>query len=357
MSPRSAKAKVIAGLKCAEISPRKYTAATSQRADTVESTKAASHARTGPPPYRTRMAAPPDSTKVSPDTPINSERSRRSLWSGLVQSAKYRGPPTVAMSACSPCGTGVESELVCAVLVITASLPQWLAARVAPHATLFSSRSVWRHHAAPARTSRRLLRQCTSLGRRRGCGCRHIGPHHFLWIDDAIEFGLRDVAQFQSGRLQRQIVVHGVVSDLRRFVVADHRRERRDQHERALHIFVDLFQIGLGALDQEPAEIRAAVRHDRYRVGNVEDNQRLIDVHFKIAAGATEADRDVIGHHLHRDHRRRFALGRVDLARHDRGARLVFRYRQFRKSGTRAAGHQPDVIADLVQRYRERAER
>src|SRR6516165_12455517 len=204
MSPRSAKAKVIAGLKWAEISPRKYTAATSQRADTVESTKAASHARTGPPPYRTRMAAPPDSTKVSPDTPINSERSRRSLWSGLVQSAKYRGPPRMAMSACSPCGTGVESELVCAVLVITAIPPSVVtgASGASRHVIFQPQRMAPSCGTGPKSTSRRLLRQCTSLGRCRGCGCRHIGPHHSLWIDDAIEFGLRDVAQFQSGLLQ-----------------------------------------------------------------------------------------------------------------------------------------------------------
>src|SRR6516225_10911314 len=60
--------------------------------------------------------------------------------------------------------------------------------------------------------------------------------------------------------------------------------------------------------------------HDRYRVSDVEDHQRFIDVHFKITAGAAEADRDVIGHHLHGDHRQRFALGRVNLARHDGGA-------------------------------------
>src|SRR5215469_9775195 len=40
MSPRKAKANVIAGLKCAEISPRKYTAATSQREDTADKIKA-----------------------------------------------------------------------------------------------------------------------------------------------------------------------------------------------------------------------------------------------------------------------------------------------------------------------------
>src|SRR5262249_61305023 len=120
------------------------------------------------------------------------------------------------MSALSPCATGVESELVCAVLVITASLPQWLAARVAPHATLFSSRSVWRHHAAPARTSRRLLRQCTSLGRRRGCGRRHIGPHHFLWNRDAIEVRLRGLAQFPGARLPRPIGATSPLSEFQR---------------------------------------------------------------------------------------------------------------------------------------------
>jgi putative ABC transport system substrate-binding protein len=42
-------------------------------------------------------------------------------------------------------------------------------------------------------------------------------------------------------------------------------------------------------------------------------------------AHAAEADRNVVGHHLHGDHRQRLALGRIDLARHDRGAWLVLR--------------------------------
>src|SRR6516162_11117423 len=148
MSPRNANANVIAGLKCAEISPRKYTAATSQRADTVERTKAASHGRTGPPPWRARIAAPPDSTKVNPDIPMNSESNRRSLWSGFFQSAKYRSPPTLAASARSPRRTGAASELICTLLLIRI-LPQWFPARFgrrleildpAPPASLHRSR-------------------------------------------------------------------------------------------------------------------------------------------------------------------------------------------------------------------------
>ena len=92
-------------------------------------------------------------------------------------------------------------------------------------------------------------------------------------------------------------------------------------------------------------------------MGDVEDDQRLVDVHFEIAAGAAKTHRDVIGHHLHGDHRERFALGRIDLARHDRGARLILRDFQFRKSGARPARHQANVVGDLVQRYRERAQR
>ena len=53
------------------------------------------------------------------------------------------------------------------------------------------------------------------------CDICDIGLHHFLRIDHAIEFVLRDKAQFQRGSLQREIVVHGVVGDLRRLVVAD----------------------------------------------------------------------------------------------------------------------------------------
>src|SRR6516225_3069072 len=67
--------------------------------------------------------------------------------------------------------------------------------------------------------------------------------------------------------------------------------------------------------------------HDRYRVSDVEDHQR------------------------------RFALGRVNLARHDGGAWLVLWDLQFAKSGTRAAGHQPNVIGNLVERDCECAHR
>jgi hypothetical protein len=78
MSRRSAKASVVAGLKWAEMSPRKYTATTSHSAETSDSTSTVCQGCSARPPYRTRMAAPPDKTNVSPNMPMNSASSRRS---------------------------------------------------------------------------------------------------------------------------------------------------------------------------------------------------------------------------------------------------------------------------------------
>src|SRR6266851_8941123 len=47
--------------------------------------------------------------------------------------------------------------------------------------------------------------------------------HHLGGINHAIEFLLCDETQFQSSCLERQVVVQGIVSDVRCFVVADDR--------------------------------------------------------------------------------------------------------------------------------------
>src|SRR5215831_2089156 len=52
------------------------------------------------------MAAPPDSTNVNPAMPMNSASSRRSRCSGLAQSAQPRCPPTDAIRAARPTGSG-----------------------------------------------------------------------------------------------------------------------------------------------------------------------------------------------------------------------------------------------------------
>ena len=82
---------------------------------------------------------------------------------------------------------------------------------------------------------------------------------------------------------------------------------------------------------------------------DVENHQRLVNVHLEITARAAKTHRDVVGHDLRSNHRECFTLGRINLAWHDGGARLVFRDHQLGEARARAAGHQANVIADLVE--------
>src|SRR6516164_929605 len=120
-------------------------------------------------------------------------------------------------------------------------------------------------------------------------GLRDVWSNHFRRIDDTVEFSLGDKAQLQSRGLECEILVHGVVSDFRSLVVTDDGRECRYQHQRTFDIFINLFQIRLGALDQEPAEVHATVAHDRYRMHDIEDHHWLVDVHLEVSTGAAEA--------------------------------------------------------------------
>ena len=53
-------------------------------------------------------------------------------------------------------------------------------------------------------------------------------------------------------------------------------------------------------------------------MSDIENEQRLVNIHFEVTTRATEADRDVIGHDLHGDHRQRLGLSGIHFAWHDR---------------------------------------
>src|SRR5579883_2228988 len=127
----------------------------------------------------------------------------------------------------------------------------------------------------------------------RSLSTRHVRVHHLRGIDDAVEFRFANVTKSQSGLLQRQVVLGGVMCDLRGLVIADHRGERRHQHQRALDVALDDLEVGPSTLDHELAEIGATVRQQDDRVHQIEDHQRLVDVHLQEPARAAEADRHV----------------------------------------------------------------
>src|ERR1700704_2170764 len=93
-----------------------------------------------------------------------------------------------------------------------------------------------------------------------------VGPDHLCGIDDAVELLLGNEAELQRGSLEREIVVHRVMRNPGRFVVTDHRRQRGNQHQRAVDILLDLLRVRPGSFDEELAEICAAVGHDGDRM-------------------------------------------------------------------------------------------
>src|SRR5262249_39340254 len=84
---------------------------------------------------------------------------------------------------------------------------------------------------------------------------RDVRPNHLRRVDDTVELRLAYEPQLERRLLERQIIVQGVVGDLRGLVVPDNRRKCGDEHQRAVDGFLDLLQIGRGALDQELGEI------------------------------------------------------------------------------------------------------
>src|SRR5690606_41814353 len=67
-----------------------------------------------------------------------------------------------------------------------------------------------------------------------------------------------------------------------------------------------------------PTEIYTLSLHDALPIW-------LEHVELEIALAGGKADCRIIAHHLRHHHGHGFRLGRIDLARHDRAARLVFR--------------------------------
>src|SRR5882762_2460584 len=120
-----------------------------------------------------------------------------------------------------------------------------------------SSRCVW--FAAPRVRpgSGRIHRDtcCPSGPTAGGWAASHVRPYHLFRIDYSVEFYLGDEAQLQSGRLQGQIIVLGVVGDFRRLVIADHGCQSSDQHERAVDVLVDFLEIWLRSLDEILSEV------------------------------------------------------------------------------------------------------
>ncbi|MCY1370467.1 hypothetical protein D9M69_575590 [compost metagenome] len=83
------------------------------------------------------------------------------------------------------------------------------------------------------------------------------------------------------------------------------------------------------------------------------DDHRFEHVELQVALTGGKANGDIVAQYLAGQHRQRFALGRVDLARHDRTARFIGRQPDFGEAGARAGTQQAQIVGDFHQRHGE----
>jgi hypothetical protein len=79
--------------------------------------------------------------------------------------------------------------------------------------------------------------------------------------------------------------------------------------------------------------------------------------HLKLPVGSSNADNCLVSDYLRRHHRQGFALGRVDLARHDTTPGLILGKTDFPETATGARAQVTDVVCDLHQRASNNVER
>ncbi|ETI86263.1 MAG: hypothetical protein Q613_PSC00297G0001, partial [Propionibacterium sp. DORA_15] len=98
--------------------------------------------------------------------------------------------------------------------------------------------------------------------------------------------------------------------------------ESRDLHEVLVEILLDLVGVRLDAVGAMLVEADARIGDEADRLQAGVSHDGLEHVELEVALRTGETDRRVIAEHAGGDHRHGLALGRVDLARHDRGAGL-----------------------------------
>ena len=93
------------------------------------------------------------------------------------------------------------------------------------------------------------------------------------------------------------------------------------------------------------------VGQQRERLQHVARHHRDVDVELEGAGQAADGDGGVVADDLRGHLRNRLGQNGIDLARHDRAARLQVGQLQLAETGQRARAHPADVVGDLGQRH------
>src|SRR5216684_7746386 len=180
---------------------------------------------------------------------------------------------------------------------------------------------------------------------------------HVLRADEFIEFLCGEIAKLDDRFAEAEVFVMRFLGGFGGPVVADARAQSGDQHQRILHVKINLLGVGLNADGAVVHETVAGVRKQLDGVEEIENHHRLENVELEIALRAGKADGGVVAHHLDGDHGHGLGLRGIDLAGHDARAGLVFRKRELAEAAARAGGQPANVVGDFHERSGERFQR
>lgn len=175
-------------------------------------------------------------------------------------------------------------------------------------------------------------------------------------MEDLIEFLSGEETEGDARLLEADVLVECLVRGLCSVLVADVWVQRRDEHERAMQVLVHLLAVRRDARDAAVIERLEGVGEQPRGLEEVVDHDGHEDVQFEIALRGCDADGSIVAHNLYGDHRDGFALGWVDLARHDGAARLVRGDRDLAETAARTCGEPADVVCNLHHVCREALE-
>ncbi len=114
-------------------------------------------------------------------------------------------------------------------------------------------------------------------------------------------------------------------------------------------MFLDVRFQRLNAHGAIIVKTQARVRQQTNRIQHVKHDDWLEHVQLKIAGGAAHIHGHIVADYLRTDHGHRLALGWIDLARHDRRARLVIRNVQLAQTTARTARQPAHIVGDFHQ--------
>jgi hypothetical protein len=114
------------------------------------------------------------------------------------------------------------------------------------------------------------------------------------------------------------------------------------------HQFIDPLPVRGKPCDAVAPETVHGVREEE-AFEKRESDDGLVDVELEMTLRSGERERRLVAENPRADHRQRLGLGRIDLARHDRGTRFVFRQDQFADAAAGTARGKPYIVRDLEE--------